>query len=104
MNEEQVISRCKGLLESHYASQFQGVVLYGSIARNQADSSSDIDLLVLLRPPFEYLVELQHIIDLLYPVQLESDRLISAKPASSEEFEQGTRQLYRIAKREGAVV
>ncbi|MBN1868719.1 hypothetical protein JW916_15670, partial [Candidatus Sumerlaeota bacterium] len=40
----------------------------------------------------------------LYPVQLESDRLISAKPAPVDEFEQGRTQLYRNAKREGVRV
>jgi hypothetical protein len=35
---------------------------------------------------------------------LESDRLISAKPASLDEFERGIIQLYRSAKREGVAV
>jgi len=51
-----------------------------SMARNQADASSDIDLLVLLNKPFDYFQELRTIVDLLYPLQMESERLISAKP------------------------
>jgi predicted nucleotidyltransferase len=77
------------------------MVLYGSTARNQATPLSDIDLLVLLNKPFDYLLELRQIIELLYPIQLESDRFISAKPAATDEFEQGVIQLYRNAKREG---
>jgi hypothetical protein len=38
---------------------------------------------------------------LLYPVQLDTDQLISAKPAPLDEFEGGSIQLYRNAKREG---
>jgi hypothetical protein len=47
---------------------------------------------------------LRRIVDLLYPVQLESERLISAKPAMAAEFEQGRLQLYCHAKREGWLV
>jgi len=54
-----------------------------------------------LHPPFDYFDELRCIIDVLYPVQLEFDRLISAKPAGVDEFDRGRIQLYRNAKREG---
>ena len=99
MNE--VAQRCKSILEKHYGLRFKGMVLYGSTARSQASPASDIDLLVLLSKPFDHFQELRQIVDLLYPVQLESERLISAKPAAVDEFEQGDIQLYRNAKREG---
>jgi len=44
------------------------------------------------------------IINLLYPVQLESDDLISAKPVVKKAFENGELQLYRNAKRDGVLV
>jgi predicted nucleotidyltransferase len=97
----EVVRKCKVALESHYGSQFKGLILYGSVARNQADSMSDIDLLVLLSTPFDYFSELRQIIDVLYPIQLESEQLISARPVPSDEFERGSIQLYRNAKREG---
>jgi predicted nucleotidyltransferase len=97
----EIAGRCKSVLASHYGVQFQGLVLYGSVARHEAEAVSDIDLLVLLRPPFDYFRELRDIIDLLYPIQLESEQLISAKPAARDEFEQGVIQLYRNVQREG---
>ena len=100
----EVVKKCKMALESHYVAQLKGVILYGSVARNQADSMSDIDLLVLLGQPFDYSSELRQVIDVLYPIQLESERLISARPVSLEEFERGSIQLYRNAKREGIFV
>lgn len=99
-----LLQRCKTTLESYYGVHFKGLVLYGSVARNQAHVSSDIDLLVLLDNPFDYVYEVQQIIDLLYPIQLESDQLLSAKPALFNDFEQGIIQLYRNAQREGVVV
>ena len=104
MSVIEIVQKCKAILTSCYGSQLNGLVLYGSVARNQADSASDIDLLVLLNQPFDYFRELRRIIDLLYPVQLESDRLISAKPAPFDEFERGSIQLYRSAKREGVLL
>ena len=100
----ETIQKCKTILEGYYGAQFKGLILYGSVARGQASPASDIDLLVLLSQPFSYLDELRQIIELLYPIQLESDQLISAKPAPLDEFERGRIQLYRNAKREGVLV
>ena len=98
-----IIERCKIILAQHYGAQFAGLVLYGSLARQTA-TQSDIDLLVLLHKPFDYFREARAIVDLLYSVQLASDRLISAMPAAVDEFERGDIQLYRNAKREGVNV
>ena len=96
-----VVKECKKTLAEYYGPRFRSLVLYGSTARRQASSISDIDLLVLLNKPFDYFVELHRIIDILYPIQLESDQLISAKPTPLDEFETGSIQLYRNAKKEG---
>ena len=104
MSLGEIIRTCRTILDSHYGARFKGLILYGSVARDQAGPGSDIDLLVLLSPPCNYFDELRQIIELLYPVQLESERLISAKPVLVDEFERGTLQLYRTAKREGVFV
>lgn len=104
METADLLHKCKRILSQHYRQQFQGLVLHGSTARGEAVESSDIDLLVLLQEPFDYFNELRQIIDLLYPVQLEADKLISAKPVSDREYELGSLHLYRSAKREGVLV
>lgn len=104
MTVTEILQKCKALLENKYQARFKGLILFGSTARNQADPDSDIDLLVLLAQPFDYFHELDTIIELLYPIQLESERLISAKPALLEDFERGAIQLYRRIKREGIKV
>jgi uncharacterized protein len=98
---QEVLARCKRSLAQNYGAQLRGVVLYGSMARGETTPESDIDLLVLLDSPFDYFQELRHIVNLLYPVQLESEHLISAKPAPLEAYERGQLQLYRNAQREG---
>ena len=91
-------------IERYYGAQLQGMVLYGSSARHQETEDSDFDLLVLLKQPFDYFQELRRIVDLLYPVQLESDRLISAKPADFEAYLNGEFQLYRNILQEGVAI
>lgn len=99
-----IAQKCKGALSQYYGSRLKGIILYGSMARGDADLASDIDLLVLLSAPFDYFAELRQIVDLLYPIQLESEQLISAKPALASDYEVGNLSLYRNARREGVVV
>jgi predicted nucleotidyltransferase len=99
-----ILQKCKDVLSRYYGSRLKGVILYGSMARGEAGPASDIDLLVLLSPPFDYFTELRQIVNLLYPVQLESEQLISAKPALASDYEIGSISLYRNARREGVVV
>ena len=107
MNTEEsnrVVQKCKYTLAKVYGKRLRGVILYGSIARKTAGKTSDIDLLVLLALPFEYFTELRKIVDVLYPVQLDSDRLISAKPVLATDYETGSLALYRNAARDGVPV
>jgi predicted nucleotidyltransferase len=99
-----IIEKCKATLTKHYGKRLKGVILYGSMARKQASLDSDVDLLVLLSPPLDYFAELRQLVDVLYPIQLESDQLISAKPVSVKDFELGSISLYRNAKREGVAL
>ena len=99
-----IVQKCKEVPSGYYGSRLKGVILYGSVARGADDLASDIDLLVLLSAPFDYFAELRQIVDILYPVQLESEQLISAKPALARDYEVGTLSLYRNARREGVAV
>jgi predicted nucleotidyltransferase len=106
--DEKIVSsiaqKCKESLSRYYGSRLKGVILYGSVARGEASPASDIDLLILLSPPLDYFTELRQIVDLLYPIQLESEQLISAKPALASDYEVGSISLYRNARREGVAV
>ena len=73
-----IVRKCKDALSEYYGARLKGVILYGSAARGDAVPASDIDLLVLLSPPLDHFAELRKIVDLLYPIQLESEQLQSA--------------------------
>ncbi|MBI5822795.1 MAG: nucleotidyltransferase domain-containing protein [Chloroflexi bacterium] len=100
----EIVQKCKEVLARQYGERLKGVILYGSMARGDNTTSSDIDLLVLLDQPLDYFMELRQLVNVLYPIQLESEQLISAKPVSFKDFELGTVSLYRNARREGVAV
>ena len=104
IESNRTVQKCKQALAKAYGKRLRGVILYGSIARNTAGKTSDIDLLVLLTSPFDYFTELRKLVDVLYPVQLDSDRLISAKPVLATDYESGSLALYRNAARDGIAV
>ena len=101
---DEILQQCKLSLEKYYGEELQGVFLYGSNARGDSVYDSDIDLLILLTPPFDFFVELRRIVDLRYPIQLQSAQLISAKPASFKDYEVGSISLYRNIQAEGVAV
>jgi len=67
-NIKQIVNKCKEVLAKQYGKRLRGVILYGSMARGEATSDSDIDLLVLLDPPLDYFAELRNLVDVLYPI------------------------------------
>jgi predicted nucleotidyltransferase len=101
---ESLLAQAHTRLEEHYGARFAGLVLHGSVARGTSEPESDIDLLVLLWGDLDYFQELRTLVNLLYPLQLDFERVISALPASVEEYESGSLQLYRNAAREGCRV
>lgn len=91
----------KTRLEAAFQDRLQGVLLYGSAARNESQEASDLDLMVLLDGPVRLGRDLDKIVEALYPVQLEVDAPIHATPVSAKAFAAGEYGLYRNARREG---
>lgn len=104
MLSDNVLKRIKSLLQNTFGDRLRGVVLYGSEARGEAQLDSDIDLLVLLSPPVIRGEDLWSCIRGLYPLVLELERPIHAKPVDVEQYEAQRLPLYREAKEEGIPV
>jgi len=96
-----IFKKRKIVLQNYYGFQFYRLFLYGSVARHLSDSMSDINMLLVLDKPFDYFTESWKITYLRYPIQLESEQLISFKPAPNDESEMRSIQIYRNVKREG---
>lgn len=99
-----LLQKCRALLQELYGKRLQGVVLYGSCARGTEEPESDIDLMVLLQGPIDLAQEIRRIWAVLYPLQLESDRLLSVVPVDVALYDRGEYVLYRQAKAEGVTL
>ena len=67
-------------------SQLEAVYLYGSHARGEATSDSDIDVLIVIRDDFDYGEMLDRTINLVADLSLEHDVVISRAFISKERF------------------
>ena len=101
MSTNELIDRMKAALRTVHGNRLKGIVLYGSEARGQARSDSDIDVLVLLEDMADYGKDLRANIDALYDLSLELGRRISPKPVAAREYEELDCPLYRRAHEEG---
>lgn len=104
MSVSEALQQIRPNLQAAFPDRFRGVLLYGSEARGAAREDSDLDLLVLLDGPLRLGRDLETIVQALYPVQLELDRVIHALPVTIASFEAAEYGLYREAKREGVLL
>jgi predicted nucleotidyltransferase len=101
MTREELLKEIKARLSAAHGNRLRAVVLYGSEARGTAGPDSDIDVLVLLEGPVDYLRDLVTNIKTLYPLALHIERPISAKPIEASEYESVECPLYQRAHQEG---
>jgi len=103
MDRSELLRRVKSSLEAAFGSRLRGVILYGSEARGTAEPDSDIDFLVLLDGPIHLWDDAGTAIHALYPLVLELDRPIHAKPVDIRNYEAQEWPLYKEVKREGVM-
>lgn len=100
------LAEVRRVLAAAYGPRLDRIILFGSYARGEARSASDIDLLIVLTDhPIDISVEIAHLNDLLYPLGLAYDSLISVVPVSTTDFDQNSwHPLYRNIKQEGILI
>jgi len=101
MTREKLLNDIKARLMQAHGERLQGVILYGSEARGEAEPDSDIDLLVLLRGPIELGRDIRTNVHALYDMEIQDYRPIHAMPVDVEDYQAGEYPLYRNAKKEG---
>lgn len=67
----------------------EAIILFGSVARGEADEESDIDLLILTSRPYER-PERHKITDLIFEVNLQNDTNFSSLVIDRNDWERGT--------------
>ena len=101
MNRQELLAGIRERLQKAHGPRLRGVVLYGSEVRDEARPDSDVDVLVLLEGPINYVHDLRTNIDALYDLVLALERPISAKPVDIAVYDAAAYPLYRNAKAEG---
>ncbi len=90
-------------LKKQYGKKLVQVVIYGSYARGEATSDSDMDVLVVLKEPFDYWKEWKRISDIGYAVTYDKGRMLvmSTLLRSEKDFLEGESILLTNIRREG---
>jgi len=104
MTTEALLAEAGARLRMTFGSRLESLVLHGSEARGEATTESDLDLLVVLHGEPEYVRDAARIVEALYPLILESGRVIDAQPVAADRYAAGGFALYRNAQREGILL
>ena len=101
---EKNLQAIKKVLSKPFGTRLEGVALYGSCARGEETEESDIDILVLLDQVSDLGRDLRTCIHAVYPLALEWDRRISAKPVDFTVYREHDCPLFQRAREEGIAV
>lgn len=96
-----LLNELKSGLVELYGDRLFSVILFGSHARGEATSGSDIDVMVVLADPVNAVEERSRMSSLFWCFLREYDELISIIPMSKSRFLAGEISFLRVVKREG---
>jgi predicted nucleotidyltransferase len=93
----------RGLREL-YAEKTPLILVYGSQARREADSASDIDVLLIYPGEIRTGQEINRLRDILAGINLRYQELISVIPVSKKDYEQRTTPFWVNVRNEGVPI
>jgi predicted nucleotidyltransferase len=88
-------------LEKLFRDQFVGVLIYGSFARGKARPDSDVDVLCVLRAPFDYAEAIRRSSELTARLSLEYDVVLSRVFASEDDVKTCNLPSFMDVRRDG---
>ena len=99
-----IIAELKTELRRLYGERLLKLILYGSYARSEASSESDIDLAVLLEGTVAPVREIDRMLDIITGINLKHNVLISVYPVSTEALHSVRSPLLMNIRKEGVTV
>ena len=98
-----LLKQLRAELEQVIGEEIEAVYLYGSRARGEARSDSDVDILVVLRHDFHYFDMVEGTGEIAARLSLQYDTVISLAFSTAEKFHHQRIPFYLNIKREGIV-
>ena len=96
-----VLGQLKGYLQKTYPNELEKIILFGSQARGDARIDSDIDILIVLKYPFDYYQEVKKISQFVSILCLENNLLITCCFTTLEQWQTTQSSFYRNIYKEG---
>jgi uncharacterized protein len=105
MNEKvsRILSELKNRLQAVYGHRLASIVLFGSQARGEALSDSDIDILLVFQGAVDRAQEKEKVMELTSELSLENDAVISCLYMPEERFLHEDSPLLRNIRQEGVM-
>jgi predicted nucleotidyltransferase len=97
----QIINKFHGQVSALYGERLERVVIFGSQARGDAMPDSDIDVLIVLKHPFDYLTESNSISECVATLSLQHNVVISCAFSTKEQFSSQNNGFFRNIRKEG---
>jgi len=99
-----VLHDVRGCMETIYGQRLANLMLFGSHACGDAESGSDIDVLVALQGAVSPCEEIARTIDQVAEISLDHDVVVSCVFVSHEQFEREQSPLLLNVRREGVPI
>ena len=99
-----LLSELHSELQKLYGDRLVKLVLYGSHARGEANPDSDIDVMVVLKPPVSSTSEILNMAEITTALSLKYQELISILPISEIDFYDKQTSLLYFVRQEGLTV
>lgn len=96
-----IVREYKNKLAAVLGNQLVDVLLYGSQARKTAEEFSDIDVLCILRPPFDYGEMIRRTSEITAKLSLNYDVVLSRVFISEQNYKTGDLPFFMNVRREG---
>ena len=103
-NIHNLLSELHSELQKSYGDRLVKLVLYGSHARGEANSDSDVDIMVVLKPPVNQTSEILNMAEITTALSLKYEELISILPISEIDFSNKQIPLLHFVRQEGLTV
>lgn len=97
---DNLLSELRAELEAIYGPRLRGLYLFGSYARNEADSESDVDVLIVLDDYSRYGAEVDRVSDAVSRLSLEHGVTVAAVFVRESRWRSGDSPFLRNARAE----